>query len=92
MIDAREIAASLYKTLIHKDERNDCGVSFPDFLGCVTARRTVAEACANAAEALAFHIKGMIKDGEALPEPNELSMPMRDRDGRDAVGEIFVLL
>jgi predicted RNase H-like HicB family nuclease len=42
-------------------------VSFPDFPGCVTAGRTSEEARRRAAEALSFHIAGMVEDGEKIP-------------------------
>ena len=76
---------SAYIALIHKESKSDYGVSFPDFPGCVTAGRTLDEARANAAEALAFHIEGMIEDGEAIPAPSELAAVMKDRENRDAV-------
>lgn len=76
---------SAYIALIHKEERSDYGVSFPDFPGCVSAGSTLDEARTNAAEALALHIEGMIEDGEALPEPSDLAAVMRDRENRDAV-------
>lgn len=74
-----------YIALIHKERGSDYGVSFPDFPGCVTAGNTLDEARANAAEALALHIEGMIEDGDALPEPSDLAATMRDRENRDAV-------
>ena len=76
---------SAYIALIHKEASSDYGVSFPDFPGCVTAGSTLEEARANAVEALAFHIEAMIEDGEAIPEPSELTEVMRDRENHDAV-------
>jgi len=74
-----------YIALIHKDAESDCGVSFPDLPGCVTAGSTVDEACAMAAEALALHLEGLVEDGEAIPEPSTLEAIMADRDNRDGV-------
>ena len=74
-----------YIALIHKDRGSDYGVSFPDFPGCVTAGKTVDEAKELAAEALVFHIEGMIEDGEALPEPSDLETVMKDALSRKAV-------
>lgn len=76
---------SAYIALIHKDDDSDYGVSFPDLPGCVTAGSSLDEARTNAVEALALHIEGMIEDGEALPEPSDLSAMMKDRENRDAV-------
>ena len=70
-----------YIALIHKEPDSDYGVSFPDFPDCVTAggdldsargaaRRGVAE------EALAFHVDGLVEDGEPVPEPSSLEAVM----------------
>ena len=76
---------AVYPALIHKEAGSDYGVSFPDFPGCITAGSTLDEARANAGEALAFHIEGMVEDGEALPAPSALEAVMRERHNRDAV-------
>jgi len=74
-----------YIGLIRKDADSDFGVSFPDFPGAVTAGKTLEEARAMAEEALAFHIEGMIEDGDAVPEPSTLDEVMADAGNRDAV-------
>lgn len=74
-----------YIALIHKDADSDYGVSFPDFPGCVSAGVTLDEAREMAAEALAFHIDGMVEDGEAIPEPSSLEQVMADHENRDGV-------
>ena len=76
---------SAHLALIHKEARSNYGVSFPDFPGCITAGSTLDEARANAAEALAFHIEGMIEDGEALPVPSALEAAMCQRHNRGAI-------
>ena len=38
-----------------------------------------------AEEALAFHIEGMLEDGERVPEPSSLEAVMLDPDNRDGV-------
>ena len=55
------------------------GVSFPDFPGCITAGETLNEAHALAAEALSFHVEGMLADGEPLPAPTPLERWCRER-------------
>lgn len=74
-----------YIGLIHKEAASDYGVSFPDLPGVATAGRTLDEARALAEEALAFHIEGLIEDGEPLPEPSSLETVMADASNRDAV-------
>jgi predicted RNase H-like HicB family nuclease len=48
------------------------GVSFPDFPGATTVGRSIDEAIAKAAEALAFHVEGLAEDG-AIPAVRTLS-------------------
>jgi predicted RNase H-like HicB family nuclease len=74
-----------YIALIHKDADSDYGVSFPDFPGAITAGKTLDEARAMAAEALALHVEGMVADREAVPEPSSLEAVMSDPDNRDGV-------
>jgi predicted RNase H-like HicB family nuclease len=74
-----------YIALIHKDPSSDFGVSFPDFPGCVTAGETIDRARLMAEEALAFHIEGMLEDGETIPAPSSLDVIMKVRQNRDAV-------
>jgi len=74
-----------YIALIHKDADSDFGVSFPDFPGCVTTGKTLDEARAMAVEALAFHIEGMIEDGEDIPAPSSLDEVMADPDNVSGV-------
>ncbi len=57
-----------YVAFIHGADGPGFGISFPDFPGCVSDGDTVEEAIHRGAEALAFHVEGMIEDGEAVPE------------------------
>src|SRR5437016_10271672 len=68
-----------YIAYLHKDRKSDFGVSFPDFPGCITAGRTLEEARRRAAEALSFHIAGMIKDGEEITNPSTIDDVAGDR-------------
>src|SRR5260221_13155636 len=74
-----------YIGLIHKDAESDYGVSFPDFPGAVTAGTSLDDARRMAEEALAFHIEGLVEDGEAVPEPSTLEAGMADPVNRDGV-------
>ena len=67
-----------YIGLIHKEADSHFGVSFPDFRGVVTAGTTLDEARAMAEEALAFHVEGLVEDGDAIPEPTSLEDVMSD--------------
>ena len=74
-----------YIALLRKDDASDYGVDFPDFPGCVTAGLTMDEARRMAAEALQFHVEGMMEDREPVPEPSSLEAVMTHADNRDAV-------
>ena len=62
----------LYIAFVHRDEEPGFGISFPDFPGCVSDGDTIAETIRRGASALAFHIEGMIRDGEEIPTPRSL--------------------
>ncbi len=74
-----------YIALLRKSRKSDFSVDFPDFPGCVTAGKTLEEARAMAAEALAFHIEGMEEDGAAIPDPSDLDTVQLRKEHRDAV-------
>jgi predicted RNase H-like HicB family nuclease len=74
-----------YIGLIHKEADSHFGVSFPDFPGVATAGTTLDDARAMAEEALAFHIEGLVEDGEAIPEASSLEDIMADPDNRSGV-------
>ncbi|HWX60673.1 type II toxin-antitoxin system HicB family antitoxin [Bradyrhizobium sp.] len=80
-----------YIGLIHKDTGSDFGVSFPDFPGVVTAGTTLDDARAMAEEALAFHVEGLMEDGEIIPEPLTLEEIMSDPDNRSGVAILVSL-
>ncbi len=52
-----------YIAYLHKERKSNFGVSFPDFPGCVTGGKTLEEARRMAAEALSFHVEGMVHGG-----------------------------
>ncbi|MGH6725503.1 MAG: type II toxin-antitoxin system HicB family antitoxin [Pseudolabrys sp.] len=62
--------------LIHEED-GAFGVSFPDFPGATTVGRSIEEAIAKAAEALAFHVEGLAEDGE-VPAVRTLSQLRSD--------------
>lgn len=80
-----------YIGLIHKDAESDYGVSFPDFPGAITAGSTLDEAREMAEEALAFHVEGLIEDGETLPQPSSLEVVMANPENKDGVAILVSL-
>src|SRR5258708_2958161 len=70
-----------YIALLDRDATGGYGVAFPDFPGCVSAGSTLAAAADQAAQALRFHVEGLIEDGDAIPQPRsaeELKEAMPD--------------
>jgi predicted RNase H-like HicB family nuclease len=78
-----------YIALIHKEAGSDYGISFPDLPGVISAGSTLDEARAMAAEALAFHLKGMEEDGESIPEPSSLEQIMADKENSESVAVLI---
>lgn len=74
-----------YIALIHKEADSDYGVSFPDLPGVISAGSTLDEARAMAAEALALPLKGMVEDGETIPEPSSLEDITARKERADVV-------
>jgi len=81
-----------YIGLIHKEADSHFGVSFPDFPGVATAGTTLDDARAVAEEALAFHIEGLVEDGEAIPEASSLEDVMADPDNRSGVAILVAVI
>lgn len=57
-----------YIAFIHNDDAG-YGISFPDFPGCISVGSTKEDAVCQGAEALAFHIEGLVEDGLPIPRP-----------------------
>jgi predicted RNase H-like HicB family nuclease len=56
-----------YTVLIEKGE-NSYGAYVPDLPGCVAAGKTREEVERLIREAIAFHLEGMLQDGDQVPE------------------------
>ena len=63
---------SKYLAVVRKEDDSDFGVEFPDLPGCFSAGSDLDEAKEMAAEALSFHLEGLIGDGVTVPEPSSL--------------------
>ncbi|QPB43056.1 type II toxin-antitoxin system HicB family antitoxin [Rodentibacter haemolyticus] len=53
-------------------------VSVPDVPGCFSAGDNMEEAILNTKEAIAFHIEGMLEDGEELPKSKPAEQYIND--------------
>jgi predicted RNase H-like HicB family nuclease len=75
--------AQIAWALVHEAQRSSAhiyGISFPDFPGAVSGGRTVDEAMARGRETLAFHVAGMIEDGDPVPALRSLEELRADRE------------
>jgi predicted RNase H-like HicB family nuclease len=79
-----------YVAIVRKARRSHYGVEFPDFPGVVTAGRTMEEAATMAQEALSLHIKGMLEDGDAIPEPTPADKAFAEAEPGERVAFLFV--
>jgi predicted RNase H-like HicB family nuclease len=52
--------------LLHEED-GSFGISFPDFPGVVSGGKTAEEAIRRGRDTLAFHVAGMVEDGDQLP-------------------------
>ncbi|KYC36992.1 hypothetical protein WA1_45950 [Scytonema hofmannii PCC 7110] len=57
-----------YLVVIEKGETS-YGAYIPDLPGCVAVGETIDEVKALIAEAIEFHIEGMLEGGETIPNP-----------------------
>ncbi|AEC17580.1 MULTISPECIES: type II toxin-antitoxin system HicB family antitoxin [Gallibacterium] len=62
------------------DDKHAFGVIVPDVPGCFSAGDTLEEAYINAKEAIAFHIEGMLEDGEEFPLPTDIKAHMNNKE------------
>ena len=72
-----------YVSFIHKDRDSDYGISFPDFPGCVSVGNTIDDAIRRGCEALAFHVEGLLDDGESIPVPRPIEAIKTDPELAD---------
>lgn len=82
--------AQMVVGLVHV-ENGSYGIAFPDFPGVIAAARSMDEAVARGRDTLAFHVRGMVEDGDLVPVPRSLEQLKRDRDFRqDSKGAALV--
>ena len=74
-----------YIAYLRKERDSDYGVEFPDLPGCVSAGRTLEEAKAMAAEALAGHVRTLQDLEQPVPPPATLDALAEDAHRGDAL-------
>lgn len=79
--------AQIVWALVHEEEGPKgrvYGISFPDFPGVASGGRTVDDAIARGRETLAFHVAGMIEDGDPMPSLRSVEDLRHDKEvGRE---------
>ncbi len=62
--------AQRYPILIEEAPAGGFGAWAPDLPGCVALGSTIEQAEAEMREAIAFHVDGLRREGEPVPEPS----------------------
>ena len=62
--------AQRYLILIEGGPPSNYGAWSPDVPGCVATGDTLEECVSQMREAIAFHLEGLVEDGDPVPEPN----------------------
>lgn len=60
-----------YAVIVEKGE-SSFGAYVPDLPGCAAAAETREEVLQLIQEAIEFHLEGLVKDGQPLPEPSSI--------------------
>ena len=77
--------------LLHEEE-GAFGISFPDFPGAVSGGASAEEALARGRDTLAFHVAGMLEDGDPLPHLRSLAELRADPEVQEAMQDAVVTL
>lgn len=77
--------------LIH-EENGAFGASFPDFPGATTVADSLDTLIPKAAEMLAFHVSGMVEDGEPIPAVRTPGRLHEDPEFREEVARPGAML
>jgi predicted RNase H-like HicB family nuclease len=56
------------------ENEENWGAWVPDLPGCISTGDTLEEAKENIRDAIDLHIRGMIEDGEPVPEPSVVEL------------------
>jgi len=61
-----------YAVIVEKGE-SSVGAYVPDLPGCAAVAETIEEVLRLIQEAIEFHLEGLVKDGQPLPEPASIA-------------------
>jgi predicted RNase H-like HicB family nuclease len=65
------------------DETHSYGVVVPDLPGCFSAGESFEEAMESVKEAIAFHLEGLVEDGESIPLASTIEKHRHNPDFAD---------
>ena len=57
-------------TVIYESGKRNWSAYVPDLPGCIATGKTRKQVQRMICEAIEFHVKGLLKRGESVPEPN----------------------
>jgi antitoxin HicB len=66
-----------FTIVLHQEQDGSYSVMVPTLPGCFSQGRTFEEAVANAKEAIAVHVEGLLMDGEEVPEEGDLTLAVQ---------------
>ena len=74
-----------YSVCLHSDDGVKYGAQVPDVPGCFGAGDTFDEALADIESALHAHFEFLAEDGDAIPEPMEISAHKNEAEFADGI-------
>jgi predicted RNase H-like HicB family nuclease len=82
------VVASKYLIVVEKSRTGYSAYS-PDILGCIATGKTIDKTLVNMKNALAMHLRGLLEDGEDIPQPRGIQSYL-DAE-RDSAGEQYFI-
>lgn len=91
----KELAAARYKhypIVIYKDSDSDYSLLVPDLPGCCTAGDTIADVQQQAVETIELHLEGILRDGDPIPEPKDITFHENNPEYADGQWESIAVI
>ena len=63
---------AVFKAIVIEKGEKNYSAYVPDLPGCVATGASVDETKVRIKQAIALHLKGMVEDGEVIPEPRTI--------------------
>jgi predicted RNase H-like HicB family nuclease len=85
------MAQRRYWAIVEGSEKSGYSAFFPDLPGCVSAGDTIEQCIANAGDAAAFHLEGMVEDGDVIPAATPAHRLQIDPDIDEAARSLVIV-